>query len=183
MTKRFNKFTIQGTPQMATDKEAIGLSRVHLYGQCHLPIRHPVDPSNKLMAYGINCPETPTILQLQTLVVFLANCRLLVDTFPPRRRPVAGQDGRQSIGGLGAGGRPSVRGGDTEDARRWREVVGYVVRRVILDDRAHRHLVGALVDGRQRPLGWYGRWWGRHGIWEWNHRQWRSSYTLKSRQS
>ena len=36
---RFNKITIQGTPQMAVDKEAICLSRVYsYYYKCNLPL-------------------------------------------------------------------------------------------------------------------------------------------------
>ena len=37
---RFNKISIQATAQMAADKEAIGLSRVHMYeSKCILPLR------------------------------------------------------------------------------------------------------------------------------------------------
>ena len=36
---RFNKIAIQGAPQMAVDKEAISLSRVHShYSKCNLPL-------------------------------------------------------------------------------------------------------------------------------------------------
>ena len=36
---RFNKIAIQGTPQMAVDKEAICLSRVYsYYFKCNLPL-------------------------------------------------------------------------------------------------------------------------------------------------
>ena len=35
----FNKIAIQGTPQMAVDKEAISLSRVYsYYSMCNLPL-------------------------------------------------------------------------------------------------------------------------------------------------
>ena len=36
--ERFNKIAIQGTPQMAVDKEAISLSRVYSYSKCNLPL-------------------------------------------------------------------------------------------------------------------------------------------------
>ena len=36
---RFNKIAIQGTPQMAVDKEAISLSRVYsYYYKCNIPL-------------------------------------------------------------------------------------------------------------------------------------------------
>ena len=37
---RFNKIAIQARAQMAADKEAVGLSRVHMYeSKCILPLR------------------------------------------------------------------------------------------------------------------------------------------------
>ena len=37
--KRFNKIAVQGTPQMAVDKEAICLSRVYsYYPKCNFPL-------------------------------------------------------------------------------------------------------------------------------------------------
>ena len=47
---RFNKIAIQATAQMAADKEAVGLSRVHMYeSKCMLPLRD----NSKEMVVGL----------------------------------------------------------------------------------------------------------------------------------
>ena len=74
---RFNKITIQATAQMAADKEAIGLSRVHVEGptnlgpKCNLPLRFfwgipspvPQFPEQKT----VDCPKCVLIKSLLSL--------------------------------------------------------------------------------------------------------------------
>ena len=40
MLTRFNKIAIQATAQMAADKEAVGLSSVHMYDSCILSLQY-----------------------------------------------------------------------------------------------------------------------------------------------
>ena len=72
---RFNKIAIQATVQMAADKEAVGLSRVHMYeSKCMLPLRD----NSKEMVVGLRkgmLQQSSSLLRpvpsVQSLMVFI----------------------------------------------------------------------------------------------------------------